>query len=129
MGQAAAVPCPKQNCCKTGPTPIFLPLHQTFLHWVQVHVLEARREFRLVSYKAIPILMLPQGPMGAPPRVQPQRHKSFWRRAAPARSATDTAAKSARVSGEASKHNRRVESRAVAAKPPIRSGANRIQIR
>ena len=39
-----------------------------------MHVLEARREFLLVSYKAIPILVLPGGPMGTPPRMQSQRH-------------------------------------------------------
>ncbi len=92
-----SLPGPRQSC-RNWTMPVFLPLHQTLLHWIQMHVLQARREFLLVSHKAIPILVLPERPMGTPPRVQPRRHHLFWRHAAPARSATDTAAKSVRAS-------------------------------
>ena len=93
----------------TGPPPIFRPLHQSLLHRIQMHVIQALTEFLFVSHKTVPKLMLPQRPLGTPPRVQSQRHDLFGVIQRPARSATETAAKSVRGSGQASKHNRRAE--------------------
>jgi hypothetical protein len=54
-----------------GPPPILRPLHQSFLHWIQMHVLQALTEFLLVSHKAIPCRggMLPKRPLAPLPGV------------------------------------------------------------
>jgi hypothetical protein len=72
-GRLPPLTCPKRNCCNWT-TANLPPLHQSLSSPDQMHALQARREFLLVSHKAFPILMLAQWSLCTPPGVQPQRH-------------------------------------------------------